>query len=99
MTDMSAYVIFTREGAIRDESAMEIYSRMNRESPPDPKLTPLVVYGALETLEGDAPDGVVILRFPTVEDARAWYNSPAYQAAVAYRKKGADYRAFIVEGL
>ena len=67
-------------------------------SPPG-LLTPLVVYGALEALEGDAPDGVVILRFPTVEDARAWYNSPAYQAAVAYRKKGADYRAFIVEGL
>lgn len=96
---MPAYVIFTREGAIRDESAMETYARMNRESPPDPKLTPLVVYGALESLEGDAPDGVVILRFPTVEDARAWYNSPAYQAAVAYRQKGADYRAFIVEGL
>ena len=96
---MPAYVIFTRESAIRDQSEMEIYSRMNREGPPDPKLTPLVVYGALESLEGDAPDGVVMLQFPTVEDARAWYYSPAYQAAIAHRKKAADYRAFIVEGL
>ena len=96
---MPAYVIFTRESAIRDQSEMEIYSRMNREGPPDPKLIPLVVYGALESLEGNAPDGVVMLQFPTVEDARAWYYSPAYQAAIAHRKQAADYRAFIVEGL
>ena len=51
---MPAYVIFTREGAIRDESAMETYARMG---------------------------------------------TGAYQAAIVHRKKGADYRAFIVEGL
>jgi len=67
--------------------------------PPDPKLTPLVLYGAMESLEGEAPDGVVILQFPTVEDAKTWYHSPGYQAAVPHRKEGANYRAFIVEGL
>lgn len=96
---MPAYIIFTREGAIRDQSEMEIYSRMNMESPPDPRLTPLVIYGDLQPLEGDAPDGVVMLQFPTVEDARAWYDSPAYQAAIVHRKRAADYRAFIVQGL
>jgi uncharacterized protein (DUF1330 family) len=53
----------------------------------------------METLEGESPDGVVVLQFPTVEDAKAWYHSPAYQAAVPHRQKGADYRAFIVQGL
>jgi uncharacterized protein (DUF1330 family) len=96
---VSVYVLVIREGAVRDQSAIDTYQRMNRESPRDPKLTPLVVYGAIEALEGAAPDGVVMLQFPTVEDARAWYNSPGYQAAIPHRKKGADYRAFIVKGL
>ena len=96
---MSVYVLFIREGAIRDKSAIDTYERMNRQNPRDPKLTPLVVYGAIEPLEGAAPDGMVMLQFPTLEDAEAWYKNPAYQAAIPYRQKGADYRAFIVQGL
>ena len=96
---MPAYIIFTREGPIRDQAEMDTYSAMNRAAPADPRLTPLVIYGALEALEGDPPEGVVMLRFPTVEDARAWYDSPAYQAAIPHRKNGADYRGFIVEGI
>jgi uncharacterized protein (DUF1330 family) len=96
---MPAYLLFIREGQIRNPSEMEIYQRMAREIPPDPKLAPLAVYGALEALEGKSPDGVVLLQFPTVEDAKDWYNSPAYQAAVPHRQKGADYRVVIVQGL
>jgi uncharacterized protein (DUF1330 family) len=96
---MTAYVIFTREGPIVDQAAMNHYSSMNRELPMPEKLTPLAVYGAMAPLEGDAPDGVVILKFPTMQDAQDWYNSPQYQAAIPYRKKGANYRAFIVEGI
>lgn len=96
---MAVYMLFIREGAIRDQSEMTQYSRMNRESPRDPKVKPLVVYGAIEPVEGAAPDGMVMLQFPTVEDAKAWYNSPSYQAALPHRQKGADYRAFIVQGL
>jgi Domain of unknown function (DUF1330) len=96
---MTAYVLFIREEAVRYQAEMDIYSRMNRANPPDPKLEPLVVYGAIEALEGATPDGVVLLRFPTVEDARAWYDSPAYQAAIPHRIKAANYRGFIVQGL
>ena len=96
---MPAYIIVTRESSIRDQSALDIYSKMNRENPRDPNLTPLVIYGAVEALEGEAPDGVILLKFPTMAAAQAWYNSPAYQASLPYRKQGADYRAFIVEGL
>lgn len=96
---MPVYMLFIREGAIRDQSEIDQYSRMNREGPRDPKLKPLVVYGAIEAVEGAAPDGMVMLQFPTAEDAKAWYNSPGYQAAIPYRMKGADYRAFIVQGL
>jgi uncharacterized protein (DUF1330 family) len=96
---MAAYILFIREGQIRNPSEMEIYQRMAREIPPHPKLTALAVYGAMQALEGELPDGVVLLQFPTVEDAKAWYDSPAYQAAAAHRQKGADYRAFVVQGL
>ena len=61
--------------------------------------TPIVGYGAIDTLEGTALDGVLIHRFPSVEDARAWYERPAYQAALPHRRAGADHRVFIVEGV
>lgn len=97
---MPAYMIVTREGAIRNQSELDIYSRMNRENPPKVGgLKPLVIYGALETLEGDAPDGVVVLQFASMDAARAWYHSPEYQAALPHRQNGADFRVFIVEGI
>ena len=55
--------------------------------------------GATEAVEGKAPDGMIVVEFPTVEDAKAWYNSPGYQAALPHRIKAADYRAMIVQGL
>jgi len=39
------------------------------------------------------------LEFPTIEAAKSYYQSPAYQEAVRRRFLGADYRAFIVEGV
>ena len=63
------------------------------------KLTPLALYGAQQALEGAPPDGVVLLQFPTVEDARTWYDSPGYEAARIHRQNGVKYRGFIVEGL
>lgn len=96
---MPAYLIVMREEPIRDADAMAEYQRRTRETVGKHTLKPLVVYGQMEALEGDAPDGVVVIEFPTVEDAKAWYNSPEYQAALPYRLKAAEHRAFIVEGL
>jgi uncharacterized protein (DUF1330 family) len=42
---------------------------------------------------------VAIAEFPSVEEARQWYESPAYQAAVQHRFKGAIHRGLIVEGV
>lgn len=96
---MPAYMIFIREEPVRDPEAMAEYRRINRQNVGDFKLKPLVVYGATEAVEGKAPDGVIVLEFPTVEDAKAWYNSPGYQAAVPHRLRAADYRAIIVQGV
>ena len=48
----------------------------------------LVRGGAHETLEGDRPPKrLVVIEFPSVEQARAWYASPEYQALVPIRAR------------
>lgn len=99
MNNMTAYIIFTRENSIQDQKAMDQYSTMTRQAPKDPNLKPLVIYGDVRSLEGSTPDGVIILQFPDREKAESWYFSEDYQKAIPWRKKAADYRAFIVDGL
>jgi len=41
----------------------------------------------------------VIVEFPDMDAARAWYNSPAYQDARQHRFQGADYRVILTQGL
>jgi uncharacterized protein (DUF1330 family) len=100
---MPAYMLFIREDAVVDAAELALYSAANRSNAgafvEKYKLKPLSVYGAIEAFEGDAPDGVVLLEFPTTDDARAWYQSPEYQAAIEHRNKGAHYRALLIEGL
>ncbi|HEX7874217.1 MAG TPA: DUF1330 domain-containing protein [Sphingobium sp.] len=96
---MTTYMLFIREGEILDAEALATYSTMNRDNPRDPNLKPLIVYGAQEAFEGEAPNGVVLLEFPNAEAAKAWYNSPDYQAASEFRRKGANYRVVMLEGL
>jgi len=96
---VAAYLIFIRDEPPHAPAEMEEYSRKTRAIPPDPNLTPLAIYGAVEGIEGATPDGVVLLRFPTMADARSWYESPGYQEAAVHRRRGADYRAILVEGL
>ncbi len=50
-------------------------------------------------LEGGEIEGILIARFPSVEAARTWYYSDAYQQVVKHRFNGAVYRGIIVEGL
>ena len=100
---MPAYIIVYRETPVRDQAKIDEYSRINRENAADFQqrfgIRPLVVYGQSEAPEGANPDGIVLLQFPTLADAKAWYESPAYQEALAFRKDAADWRAIIVEGL
>ena len=52
-----------------------------------------------EVLKGDATEGVVIAEFPSIEAAKAWYDSPAYKAVREHRFKGAIYRDSFVQGV
>jgi uncharacterized protein (DUF1330 family) len=60
----------------------------------------LVRGGKIEGVEGQAPkDRFVVIGFDSVEKARAWENSPEYEAIKPIRHSSATSRVFIVEGL
>jgi uncharacterized protein (DUF1330 family) len=94
----SAYAIFIREGEIVDPEAMAAYKAGNAGGGAVPGMKVHTVYGAMETLEGEAADGFVILEFPSMQDARDWYYGE-YSERAKLRQKAAPYRAFLVEGI
>ena len=54
--------------------------------------------GAVQVLEGDwSPGRTVILKFPSVEKARAFYDSPEYAAAKKAREGAAVMRMVLIE--
>jgi uncharacterized protein (DUF1330 family) len=56
--------------------------------------------GAVVSLEGGwSMKRVVILEFPSVAQAKAWYNSPAYKDLLALRLRSTKSKAVLVEGL
>ena len=95
---MVAYIVFTRE-RLRDPEAFETYRQAAPPTLKDHPVARRVAYGRFEVLEGAEIEGMVILEFPTMEEAKTWYDGPAYQAARRHRFAAADYRAVIVEGV
>ena len=59
-----------------------------------------VVRGGAQThLEGKSPRSrVVVLRFESVEAAKAWFHSDEYAAAHKIRSEAANSDSFIIEG-
>jgi uncharacterized protein (DUF1330 family) len=95
---MSVYAIFMRERT-RNPAELKKYAELVTPLVGSSGATVLAAYGAQEVLEGASPEGVVILNFPTMAAARAFYDGPGYQAAVQHRFLGADYRTFLVQGI
>jgi uncharacterized protein (DUF1330 family) len=94
---MAAYAVFIREST-RDAAELATYSQKVGRTLAGHPVEVLAAYGRQEVLEGPQIEGVVILQFPTLEAAKAWYDSPAYREVREHRFRGADYRGVIVEG-
>ncbi|SDN03327.1 DUF1330 domain-containing protein [Ensifer sp. YR511] len=95
---MTAYVVFMRESTL-DAAELETYWEKVPAARVGHEITSLARYGEIDLLEGAPIEGAVILQFSTIEQARNWYHSPAYQDAKKHREKGAEYRAFIIDGV
>lgn len=60
----------------------------------------LVRGGALERLEGTwQPNRLVVLEFPSLEAARAWWASPAYAALKELRQASTATEMVLVDGV
>ena len=95
---MSAYIILDIE--VTDPAGYEEYKKLG---PPTVSLYGgkyIARGGQSANLEGDwHPSRIVLLEFPSVEQARAWIDSPEYAPARALRHKYANSKTIIVEGL
>ena len=95
---MPAYVVV--DVTVEDPATYERYKSLTPGS-----LAPyggrfLVRGGTTETLEGSwDPQRIVILEFPDVEAARAWWASPEYAEARALRQASARTQMLLVEGV
>ncbi|MRH87017.1 DUF1330 domain-containing protein [Nocardia sp. SYP-A9097] len=66
----------------------------------DPFAGRFVIHGPpVEVVEGEWPGSMVLLEFPTLERARAWYRSPAYQEILHLRADHIDGDLLLIEGV
>jgi uncharacterized protein (DUF1330 family) len=59
----------------------------------------LVRGGTTQAVEGDAPKRIVVIAFDSLERARGWEDSPAYEEIKPIRHNSAKSRIFIAEGV
>lgn len=95
---MTAYLI--SDVSIRSADALQIYRTRAAASILQYGGRYLVRGGAIEQLEGSwAPRVIIVVEFPSMEQARVWYRSPEYKAALEVRDQALDRNLIIADGL
>jgi uncharacterized protein (DUF1330 family) len=95
---MAAYVIVEIE--VLDPSRYERYKQLAGPSVAAYGGKYIVRGGATSVLEGDwQPKRIVVLEFPSAEQAKAWWNSEEYKEGKALRQSIAHTRMIIAEGV
>ncbi len=90
------YVIITED--IKDPAGMAEYGKLASKTMGG--ATILGFGPAVETLEGEwHGTQTVLLEFESVEAAKEWYHSDAYQEAAKLRQAAADCNGAIISGL
>lgn len=91
---------FIVDVVIHDPDGMKPYQEKVAQTYPPFSGKLLVLAGKTEVIEGAGPSGLtVILEFPSMAQAKAWHDSPDYQAIIGYRHAAAQSHAYLVEGL
>ena len=95
---MPAYLVADLD--IKDTAGFEEYRKLVPATIQKYGGRYLVRGGQLEKLEGEwQPKRLVILEFPSLEQAKRWYNSEEYRGPKALRFKTAKTNLILVEGL
>jgi len=94
---MVAYFINDME--VTDPQLLEEYKKLSPPTVAQYGGRFLARGGRCETLEGSwSPKRLVIIEFPSLEQAKAWANSPEYAAAKRLRQRASRSNIVIVEG-
>jgi uncharacterized protein (DUF1330 family) len=95
---MSAYVI--SDVAIVDPIHVETYRTLASAAIERYGGRYLARGGEVQTVEGDwTPERVIIVEFPSMDRARAWYHSPEYAEALKVRQHALNRRLIFVDGM
>jgi uncharacterized protein (DUF1330 family) len=93
----SAYILASVD--VTDPQQYEQYKKLSTIAMQAHGAEVCVRGGAVQVLEGDwEPGRTVILKFPSVDKAKAFYTSPEYQAAKKARAGAAVMRMVLIEG-
>ena len=94
----SAYIIANVD--VHDPQQYEEYKRLSTIAMKAHGAEVCIRGGKLEVLEGDwSPSRFVMLKFPSMEQARSFYDSAEYGAARKAREGIAAMRMVLVEGV
>ncbi|WP_158938212.1 DUF1330 domain-containing protein [Burkholderia sp. S171] len=94
---MSAYIVFTRDKTTNQEE-LDVYDVKVKPTLGTFGMKPRAIYGKHKVLEGAEIEGMVIIEFPTFEEASAWYE-PGVSGGSRTSLQGAEYRCVIVQGI
>jgi uncharacterized protein (DUF1330 family) len=95
---MKAYIVANVE--VTDRAAYEEYRQLVPAFIAAHGGRYLARGGATEVLEGETvPHRMVILEFPSMAQAKAFYDSPEYQRLVAIRQRAARSSLVAIEGV
>lgn len=96
---MAAYVIGRVQ--MRDPSWVAAYGPKTGELVTKHGGKFVVRGGKMDKLEGkeSLPSVMVVLEFPTMEQAKAWYNDPEYAPLIKLRQTGSDAELTLVDGV
>ena len=94
---MAAYVIGEIE--LTDPATYEDYRRQVAAVVTKYGGRFIVRGGKVQALEGGgSPGRIVVLEFPSLEQAQKWYRSPEYAPLIALRQRASRGRLIVVEG-
>ena len=95
---MAAYLI--SDVTVRDAEAFQTYRTRAAASIARHGGSYLVRGGGIEPLEGTwEPRTIIVVEFPSMEQARAWYRSPEYASALEVRDQALGRNLVLVDGI
>ena len=95
---MTAYAVAHLRSVDQNAEIIDYLRRIDATL--DPFGGRFAVHGTLpEVLEGEWPGVLVVIAFPDLDAARAWYDSPGYQEILPLRTRNIEGETIIVDGV